>query len=216
MDRRGGRCSPESGTNVEGQMFVMYRADNEDQELKFLHVFSRIVSCENLMKDQLALDKAKETYIPDAPPPAVAEGRPYGTKKARATRDAAPAAERLQASIKQCIADVKSSAATREEKSGSALMINVVPKKRNTDLGFLIVADTSTLDEQVQPWYLVERDLILSHMLAPATTTATTTMAAPTTMPSASATTPTTSPTTPTMTPTNPAAEEPHHAEPIV
>ncbi|KAE8792303.1 putative methionyl-tRNA synthetase [Hordeum vulgare] len=40
---------PESGANVKGQMlrmFAMYRADNEDQEFRFLHVFSRIDSCE--------------------------------------------------------------------------------------------------------------------------------------------------------------------------
>ncbi|XP_044962126.1 uncharacterized protein LOC123413249 [Hordeum vulgare subsp. vulgare] len=77
---------PESGANVKGQMlwmFAMYRADNEDQEFRFLHVFSRIHSCEKWREVRLALDKAKETYNPDAHAPAAAEGRPDGTKKAR-------------------------------------------------------------------------------------------------------------------------------------
>lgn len=56
-----------------------------------------------------------------------AEGRPDGTKKSRVASDAAPVAERLQASIEQFIVDAKSSAAKREEKSDarwSVLMVN--------------------------------------------------------------------------------------------
>ncbi|KAE8766316.1 putative methionyl-tRNA synthetase [Hordeum vulgare] len=40
---------PKNGANIEGRMvrmFGMYRQDNNDQEFKFLHVFSRIESCE--------------------------------------------------------------------------------------------------------------------------------------------------------------------------
>ncbi|KAE8821629.1 putative methionyl-tRNA synthetase [Hordeum vulgare] len=61
---------PESGANVKGHMvwmFAMYRADNEDQEFKFLQVFTRIESCQKWREIRLALDKAKETYNPDAP-----------------------------------------------------------------------------------------------------------------------------------------------------
>ncbi|KAE8814722.1 putative methionyl-tRNA synthetase [Hordeum vulgare] len=179
---------PESGANVEGRMvrmFGMHRADNKDQEFRFLHVFSRIESCEKWREVRLALDKAKETYNPDGPAPAAAEGRPGGTKKARAARDAAPAAEWLHASIEQCIVDAK-----REEKSEarwSALMANqdvkldllrttvaaknirldllrtnVAAKKRNTDLTFLMGAHTTTMDEQVKVWYFVQHDLILN------------------------------------------------------
>ena len=50
------------------RMFTMYCADNEDQEFRFLHVFSRIDSCEKWREVWLALDKAKETYNPGAPP----------------------------------------------------------------------------------------------------------------------------------------------------
>ncbi|KAE8789225.1 putative methionyl-tRNA synthetase [Hordeum vulgare] len=92
----------------------MYRADNEDQEFRFLRVFSRINSCKKWREVWLAVDKAKETYIPDAPALIVAEGHPYGTKKATGARDVALAAQRLQASIEKCIADVKSSATRRE------------------------------------------------------------------------------------------------------
>ncbi|KAE8811295.1 putative methionyl-tRNA synthetase [Hordeum vulgare] len=48
------------------RMFVMYRQDNSDQEFKFLHMFSRIESCEKWRESRLALAKAKETYNPDA------------------------------------------------------------------------------------------------------------------------------------------------------
>ncbi|KAE8769992.1 putative methionyl-tRNA synthetase [Hordeum vulgare] len=130
---------------------------------------------------RLALDKAKETYNLDVPAPIAAEGRPDGTKKVRAARDAAPAAERQQASIEQCIAEVKSSATRREEKSDarwSALMINVAAKKRNTNVEFLMGADTSTMNEKVKARYIVQRDLILSQMPALAATTAAITTAA--------------------------------------
>ncbi|KAE8818336.1 putative methionyl-tRNA synthetase [Hordeum vulgare] len=120
------------------RMFAMYRANNKDQEFKFLHVFSRIGSCKKWREVRLALDKAKETNNPDVPSPIVAEGCPDSTKKVRAMRDAAHAVEQLQSSIEKCIADAKSSTAKREEKSNarwSALMINVAAKKRNTDHG---------------------------------------------------------------------------------
>ncbi|KAE8775879.1 putative methionyl-tRNA synthetase [Hordeum vulgare] len=80
-------------------MFNVYRQDNGDQEFKFLHVFSRIESCEKWRDVRLALAKAKETYNPDAPPPIMIEGRPDGNKRAKAARDTAPAVERLQSSI---------------------------------------------------------------------------------------------------------------------
>ncbi|KAE8800425.1 putative methionyl-tRNA synthetase [Hordeum vulgare] len=106
------------------------------------------------------------SYNPDTLAPPAAQGCPDGTKKARVARDTAPVAERLQASIEQCVANTKSSAAKREKKSDarwSALMVNrhvkldllrtnVAVKKRNTDLAFLLGADTSTMDEQVKVW----------------------------------------------------------------
>ncbi|KAI4995149.1 hypothetical protein ZWY2020_035052 [Hordeum vulgare] len=207
-------------------MFAMYRADNEDQESRFLHVFSRVKSCKKWREVRLALDEAKETYNLDAPAPPVAEGRPDGTKKARAARDASPAAKQLQASIEQCITEAKSSAAKRKEKSDarwSALMANqhvklnllrtnVVAKKRNTVLAFLNGAHTSTMDERVKAWYFTERGLILNQMTVHAATAmVTATETTPTTLTQTTPTTPTgttpmtltgTMPTTTPMTPT--------------
>ncbi|KAE8791214.1 putative methionyl-tRNA synthetase [Hordeum vulgare] len=122
---------------------------------KFLHVFSRIKSCEKWREVRLALHKAKESYNSDMPAPPTAEGRPYGTKKARTMKDAAPAAALPQALIEQCIADAKRSTAKREEKLDTRwstlmanehvkldlLRTNVVATKRNTDLAFLMGAD---------------------------------------------------------------------------
>uniref|UniRef100_A0A8I6Z4Q4 Uncharacterized protein n=1 Tax=Hordeum vulgare subsp. vulgare TaxID=112509 RepID=A0A8I6Z4Q4_HORVV len=172
------------------------------------------------MEVRLALDKAKETYNQDALAPPAAEGRPDGTKKAATTRDSAPVAKRLQSLLEQCIADAKNSAAKREEKTDtrwSALMANqhvkfdllrtnVVAKKRNIELAFLMGTDTTTMDEHVKPWYFVQRDLILNRMMASATTaSATTTVTTPTTSATTAATTPTTPMTTAAITPTTPA-----------
>ncbi|KAE8795793.1 methionyl-trna synthetase [Hordeum vulgare] len=118
------------------------------------------------MEVRLALDKAKETYNPDASVPAAAEGRRDGTKKARAARDTVPAAQWLQASIEQCIVNVKSNAARREEKSDVwwlALMINVAAKKRNIDLEVMMRAHTSRMDEKVKAW--CPDDTLLKHKL---------------------------------------------------
>ena len=82
------------------RMFDMFRQDNIDQEFKFLHVFTKIESCEKWTECRLALAKAKEgIYNPNAPASATAKGRPDGNKRAKAARDSAPAAERLQSSI---------------------------------------------------------------------------------------------------------------------
>nr|XP_020163063.2 uncharacterized protein LOC109748447 [Aegilops tauschii subsp. strangulata] len=147
----------ESGANVEGQ------DNNTDQEFKYLHVFSRIEKCEKWADVRRTLAKAKETYKPDAPTPGAADGRPDGNKRAKMAKDAAPATERLHASIEQCIADAKNHVAQREEKSEARwsvlmtnnavkldlLRTNVVAKKWNTNLAFMMGADMSTMDEQV-------------------------------------------------------------------
>ncbi|XP_020162209.1 uncharacterized protein [Aegilops tauschii subsp. strangulata] len=222
---------PKSGANVESQMvrmFAMYRQDsNTDQEFKYLHVFSRIEKCEKWTDIRRILAKAKETYKPDAPTPGAADGRPDGNKRAKTTKDAAPATEQLHASIEQCIADAKNHAARREEKSEvrwsplmtnnavklDLLRTNVAAKKKNTNPAFLMGADMSTMDEQVKAWYLTERGLILNQMLSTNVPTPTPT---PTPPPSPSddvSTTPSTeaapTPTSPSMpTPASPTPEE--------
>ena len=66
------------------------------------------------------------------------------------------------------------------------LRTNVVVKKRNTDLTFLMGADMSTMDKQVKAWYLAERGLMLNQMpstTAPMPTTTTTLTPTPTPTP---------------------------------
>ncbi|CAM0871607.1 unnamed protein product [Alopecurus aequalis] len=177
---------PESGANIERQMvrmFEMYCNDNEQAELKFLNVFAKIELCEKWIECRQALAKNKEAvYNPDAPVAGAAEGRPIGNKKAKAARDMAPAAERLQTSIDQCIADAKSHAIVREEKSEARwttlmkkqdakldlLRTNVVTKKRNNDLAFLMGADTAAMDPLVRAWFMAECAIILNQMPAQA------------------------------------------------
>ncbi|KAE8803244.1 putative methionyl-tRNA synthetase [Hordeum vulgare] len=114
---------------------------------------------------RLALAKAKDdVYNPDAPALVAAEGHPYVNKRAKAARGTIPAVERLQSSIELCIADAKSNAAKREEKSKARWLVlmnkkgakldllrtNFAVKKRNTNLAFLMGADVPTMDEHVK------------------------------------------------------------------
>ncbi|KAE8791333.1 putative methionyl-tRNA synthetase [Hordeum vulgare] len=142
---------PESGANVERQMvrmFDMYRPNNNDAEFKFLHVFTRIESCEKWTGVQLALAKAKDgVYNLDAP----VLGRRNGALMA--------------------IRKPRSHSAMREEKSEarwSALMAkkdikldllraNVTAKKRNGNLAYLMGADMATMDPHVNAWTLRPR-----------------------------------------------------------
>ncbi|CAM0881406.1 unnamed protein product [Alopecurus aequalis] len=163
------------------RMFEMYRNDNEQAEFKFLNVFTMIESCEKWIECRIALAKNKEAvYNLDAPVAGADEGWPIGNKKAKAVRDMAAAAERLQSSINQCIADAKSHTVVRGEKSEArwtALMkkhdakldllrTNVTAKKRNNGLAFLIGADTAAMDPLVHAWFMAERAIILNHMPA--------------------------------------------------
>ncbi|KAE8808819.1 putative methionyl-tRNA synthetase [Hordeum vulgare] len=67
----------------------MFRWDSStDAGFKFLHVFTRIESCEKWVKVCLALAKAKDgMYNLDVCVSWAAEGRPTGTKKAKKVRD---------------------------------------------------------------------------------------------------------------------------------
>ncbi|XBI10874.1 hypothetical protein VPH35_138039 [Triticum aestivum] len=178
---------PESGASVEDQllrMFVMYRQGNNDAEFKYLHVYKRIDMCEKWAEVRRTLDKAKETYKPDAPTPCASEGRPDGNKGAKKGKHADAATARVQESIQHCPADAHARGALREEKTEarwSALMsssavkldllrTNVAAKKRNTDLAFLLGgADMlQSNDEAVKAWYLAKRGLILNQL--PSTT----------------------------------------------
>ena len=213
-------------------MFALYRQSNSDAEFKYLHVYKRIDKCEKWAEVRRTLDKAKETYKPDAPTPGASEGRPDGNKGAKKGKHADAATARVQESIEHCLADAQARAVLREEKTEarwSALMsssavkldllrTNVAAKKRNTDLAFLLGgADMlQSTDEAVKAWYLAERGLILNQLLSTeppspppsprddASTTPSTTEAAPT-PPSAEAAPTPPSPRTPT--PPTPGAE---------
>ncbi|CAM0912206.1 unnamed protein product [Alopecurus aequalis] len=162
--------------------------ENNDLDFKFLHVFTKIESCEKWTEVRLPLVKTKDdVYDPDAPAPAASAGRPEGHKQAKATKARALAVERVQAAIEQCIADANTHtlakekmAIAREEKSDARwselmkksdmklelLKRNVAAKKRNTDLAFLQAGNPTTMTPQVAAWWKAECDLILNHMSA--------------------------------------------------
>jgi hypothetical protein len=103
------------------KMFRMYRADNEDAEFNFIHVFKRIEKCDKWALVRVSLGKGKDVaFDPSASLPAAGQGRPeLGNKKAKQAQEDAPAMERLQSSIKKCIAGVVMNYAAREEKEAS-------------------------------------------------------------------------------------------------
>ena len=189
-------------------MFTLYRWSNSDAEFKYLHVYKRIDKCEKWAEVRRTLDKAKETYKPDAPTPGASEGRPNG-KGAKKGKHADAATARVQESIEHCLADAQARAVLREEKTEarwSALMsssavkldllqTNFVAKKRNTDLAFLLGgADMlQSTDEAVKAWYRAHVGLILDQL--------------PSTTP------PTPTPTPPPPSPSDDAAETPRSTE---
>nr|XP_045088732.1 uncharacterized protein LOC123497030 [Aegilops tauschii subsp. strangulata] len=164
---------PESGASVEDQ-------SNRDAEFKYLHVYKRIDKCEKWTEVRRTLDKAKETYKPDAPIPGASEGRPDGNKGAKKGKHADAATARVQESIEHCLADAHARAVLREEKTAARwsslltnnaikldlLRTNVAAKKRNTDLAFLMGgADMlQSTDEKLMAWYMAEHGLILNQL----------------------------------------------------
>ena len=175
-------------------MFGMYRQGNNDAEFKYLHVYKRIDKCDKWEEVRRTLEKAKETYKPDALTPGASDGWPDGNKGAKKGKHADAATARVQESIEHCLADAQVRAALREEKTEarwSALMstsavkldllrTNVAAKKRNTDLAFLLGgADMlQSTDEAVKAWDRAHVGLILDQL--PSTTTPTPTTPTPT------------------------------------
>ena len=98
-------------------MFALYRQSNIDAEFKYLHVYKHIFKCEKCAEVRRTLDKAKETYKPDAPTPGASEGRSDGNKGAKKGKHADAATARVQESIEHCLADAQARAVLREEKT---------------------------------------------------------------------------------------------------
>ena len=127
----------------------------------------------------IELRSGRKEYVPNAPAARAADGRPTIHKKAKEARDSALAAERLQSSIPTCIADAQSYTVKREEKAEARwatilvkqdvklilLRTNVMAKKRNTDLAFLMGGDPKTMDPEVRAWYMAERQVILIQIV---------------------------------------------------
>ena len=87
-------------------MFTLYRQSNNDAEFKYLHIYKRIDKCEKWAEVRRTLDKAKETYKPDATTPDASEGRPDGHKLAKNGKNADAATARVQESIEHYLTDV--------------------------------------------------------------------------------------------------------------
>ena len=205
------------------RMFALYRQSNSDAELKYLHVYKGVDKCEKWAEVRRTLDKAKDTYKPDALTPGASDGRPDGNKGAKKGKHADAATARVQEFIEHYLADAQARAVLREEKTEarwSALMssstvkldllrTNVAAKKRNTDLAFLLGgADMlQSTDEAVKAWYRAYVGLILDQLPStamPTSTTPSTTEAAPTPPSAEAAPTP---PSSRTPTPLTPGAE---------
>ncbi|CAM0958615.1 unnamed protein product [Alopecurus aequalis] len=171
---------PKSGANREMELVRMLEAYKNDEgaDFKFLHVFVVIEGCEKWAEVRRTLGKGKE-YVPDAVAAGASEGRPLmGHKKAKAARDGAPAAAKLQASIEACIADAQTQAGKREAiatQRWAELMANsqvkidllrtgTAAKKRNNDLAFLTGGDPAAMTPEVRARFLAQCDLILSDI----------------------------------------------------
>ena len=111
---------PKSGANQEMELCRMLEAykDDEKTDFKYIHVFLVIEGCEKWAETRRSLAKGGKEYVPDAPVAGASDGRPpIGNKKARAARNAAPAAAKLHASIESYITDAQAHAAKRDETS---------------------------------------------------------------------------------------------------
>ena len=86
-------------------MFALYRRSNSDAEFKYLHVYKRIDKCEKWAEVRRTLDKAKETYKPDAPTQGAGDGGPEGNKGAKKGKHTDAATARVQESIEHCLAN---------------------------------------------------------------------------------------------------------------
>ncbi|XP_071674376.1 uncharacterized protein [Lolium perenne] len=171
---------PISGHDLEQRLrraLDMY-TDDTGLQFKFLNVYARLEKCEKWKEVRTSLSKSKtEQYNPDAPAACVAEGRPeLGQKKQKELKRTYNPADRMQASMDKCWADLRSHADGRNDKFDgrwremlanqgariALLKTTVAAKKRNTDLAFLMGGgDMELMDEETRNWYQGHRNDIL-------------------------------------------------------
>jgi hypothetical protein len=170
-------------------MITAYREDNNDVEFKFIHVFTRIETCDEWSETRSTLSKGK--FDLDAVPALALDGRPMGAKRAKALRNVAPGIEKLHSSIMACMADAASHAAERAEQAAKMEQVaavrwasvierqdaklelikaNVAAKKRREDLSILMV-DTAGMDDDVREWWKAQRTAILYEVRGPPAST---------------------------------------------
>ncbi|KAK1619620.1 hypothetical protein QYE76_025137 [Lolium multiflorum] len=152
--------------------------DDTGLQFKFLNVYARLEHCEKWKETRTTLSKSKtEQYNPDAPAAGAAEGRPeLGQKKLKELKKTGNPADRMQASIDKCWADLRSHADGRNDKFDgrwremlanqgvriALLKTTAAAKKRNTDLAFLMGGGNMELmDEETRNWYQGHRSDIL-------------------------------------------------------
>ncbi|KAK1610866.1 hypothetical protein QYE76_034539 [Lolium multiflorum] len=146
---------PISGHDLEQKLrraLDMY-AEDTGLQFKFLNVYARLEHCEKWRENRTTLSKSKtEQYNPDAPAACASEGRPeLGQKKLKELKRTDSPADKMQASIDKCLADLMSHADGRNDKFDGrwremlanqgariALLKTTAAKKRNTDLAFLM------------------------------------------------------------------------------
>ncbi|XP_051196945.1 uncharacterized protein [Lolium perenne] len=171
---------PISGHDLEQRLrraLDMY-TDDTGLQFKFLNVYARLEKCEKWKEVRTSLSKSKtEQYNPDAPAACASEGRPeLGQKKQKELKRTDNPADRLQASMDKCWADLRSHADGRNDKFDgrwremlanqgvriALLKTTVAAKKRNTDLAFLMGGgDMELMDEETRNWYQGHRNDIL-------------------------------------------------------
>ncbi|XP_071674409.1 uncharacterized protein [Lolium perenne] len=159
---------PMSGHDLEQKLrraLDMYM-DDTGMQFKFLNVYARIEKCEKWAETRKNLSKSKtEQYNPDAPAAGSADGRPeLGQKKLKELKKTGNPADRMQASIDKCWADLRTHADGRNDKFDgrwremlanqgvriALLKTTAAAKKRNTDLAFLMGGNTDLMDEETR------------------------------------------------------------------
>ena len=151
---------------------------NKEKDFNLAHCFRKLQLCEKWRKLRNTLNKDGPSDVGDGK---MSDGRPTGTKKAKASLAAAANSARTAASIEKVIADVSKSATERRaandarwvtlmDKTNKKLELEkakAASKKRREDF-MVLTADVSALDAQAKAACEPLRAAIFQEM-APAT-----------------------------------------------